>query len=256
MAVDVDVLPETAAVHWRRRVDAAQLRLRGRLWTLTMVAHVVPFAGAATLLMWLQPLALPVALVCLAHAWIIPELYAQRGANVLRPPVRGAGAGPAQSASGPEPEQRSVGLLGDLVGHDARALHARTGLVLEPGRLGTWIVGESGAVLLHGGRRPRAFCYCVKVDPRRPAARDLPSGDRIAHLLLALRGDEQGFATVANLAFAGATWRLRRRMSKPTRPALKAALAASDSRSSGAGANIGQRSSAPPARGPQHDGHA
>ncbi len=34
-----DVLPETAAVHWRRRVDAAQLRLRGRLWTLTMVAH-------------------------------------------------------------------------------------------------------------------------------------------------------------------------------------------------------------------------
>jgi hypothetical protein len=230
----LDVLPETAAVHWRRRVDAAQLRLRGRLWTLTMIAHVVPFAGAATLLMWLQPLALPVALVCLAHAWIIPELYAQRGANVLRPPRRvgaTAGAVPAQ----PEPERRSVGLLGDLVGHDARELHARTGLVLEPGRLGAWIVGESGAVLLHGpGRRRRAFCYCVKVDPRRPDAADLPSGDRIAHLLLALRSDEEGFATVANLAFAGATWRLRRRMPKPTRAALKAALAAPASRSSAA----------------------
>ena len=225
-----DVLPETASVHWRRRVDAAQLRGRGRLWTLTMAAHVVPFAGAATLLMWMQPLALPVALVLLAHAWIIPELYAQRGANVLRAPRR---TGPTRAAApaSAQSEQRSVGLLGDLVGHEARELHARTGLVLEPGRLGGWLVGEKGAVLLHGGRRPRAYCYCVKVDPRRPAAADLPSGDRIAHLLLALRSDEQGFATVANLAFAGAPWRLRRRMSRETRAALKAALA-SDSRSS------------------------
>jgi hypothetical protein len=217
----LDVLPETAAVHWRRRVDAGQLRLRGRLWTLTMVAHVIPFAGSAVLLEWMQPLALPVALVCLAHAWIIPELYAQRGANVLRPPLRMAAA----PAAGDVPERRSVGLLGDLIGHEARELHARTGLVLEPGRLGTWIVGEKGAVLLHGGRRPRAYCYCVKVDPRLTAARALPSGDRIAHLLLALRSDEAGFATVANLAFAGAPWRLRRRMSRPARPALKAARA-------------------------------
>jgi hypothetical protein len=227
----VDILPETAAVHWRRRVDAAQLHLRGRLWTLTMVAHVIPFAGAAAFLMWMQPLALPVALVCLAHAWIIPELYAQRGANVLRPPRRvGGDAAPAA-----EPEQRSVGLLGDLVGHDARELHAATGLVVEPGRLGTWIVGESGAVLLHGRRRPRAYCYCVKVDPRLAAARALPPGDRIAHLLLALRSDESGFATVANLAFAGATWRLRRRMGRPARPALKVALSASAGRSSATG---------------------
>lgn len=231
----VDVLPETAGVHWRPRVDAAQLRLRGRLWTLTMAAHVIPFAGSAALLMWVQPLALPVALVCLAHAWIIPELYAQRGANVLRPPRPARGA--PQAAPGapvPEPQQRAVGLLGDLVGHDARELHARTGLVVEPGRLGTWIVGEKGAVLVHGRRRRRAYCYCVKVDPRRRGARELPSGDRIAHLLLALRSDEQGFATVANLAFAGAPWRLRRRMGKQARPALRAALAA-DSRSSARG---------------------
>jgi hypothetical protein len=219
----VDVLPEVAGVHWRTRVDAAQLRLRGRLWTLTTVAHVVPFAGAATLLMALQPLALPVALVCLAHAWIIPELYAQRGANVLRPRGRAPHGSPTA-----EPEQRSVGLLGDLVGHEARELHARTGLVLEPGRLGTWLVGESGAVLLHGRRR--VFCYCVKVDPRRAQAAVLPSGDRIAHLLLALRSDEPGFATVANLAFAGAHWRLRRRLRKEMRPALRAARAALDSR--------------------------
>ena len=88
----LEVLPETEALHWRPRVDAAQLRRQGRLWTLTTVAHIVPFVGAATMLMVLQPLALPVALACLAHAWIIPELYAQRGANVLRPRARAARA--------------------------------------------------------------------------------------------------------------------------------------------------------------------
>lgn len=219
-----EILPEVAGVHWRTRADAAHLRLMGRLWTLTTVAHVVPFVGAATLLMVVQPLAVPVALICVAHAWVIPELYAQRGANVLRPHGRGGRTADA--------DQRSVGLLGDLVGHEARELHARTGLVLEPGRLGAWLVGEAGAVLLRGRR---AYCYCVKVDPRAAAAAELPSGDRVAHLLLALRSDEPGFATVANLAFAGARWRLRRRMRREMRPALEAARAAPDSRSSGAG---------------------
>jgi hypothetical protein len=53
---------------------------------------------------------------------------------------------------------------------------------------------------------------------------DLPSADRVAHLLLALRSDEEGFATVANLAFSGAPWRLRRRMPPRARPALGAAI--------------------------------
>jgi hypothetical protein len=52
---------------------------------------------------------------------------------------------------------------------------------------------------------------------------DLPSADRIAHLLLALREDEEGFATVANHAFAGARWRVRRRLAREMRPALAAA---------------------------------
>jgi hypothetical protein len=218
LARGLDVLPETAAVHWRPRVDEARLRRLGTLWTLTTLGHVVPFVVVAAGLMALQPLALPVALACVAHAWVIPELYAQRGANVLRPRKRAAA----------EPERRSVGLLGDLVDHDARALHAATGLVLEPGRLGMWLVGEAGAVLLHGRR---AYCYCVTVDGRVAAAKELPSGDRIAHLLLALRADEQGFATVANLNFAGARWRLRRRVAAPLRPALEAAVARADTRS-------------------------
>ena len=61
-----EILPETASVHWRPRVDDARLRRSGTLWTLTTLAHVVPFAGAAALLMWLNPLALPVAVACLA----------------------------------------------------------------------------------------------------------------------------------------------------------------------------------------------
>jgi hypothetical protein len=216
----LDVLPETASVHWRPRVDDARLRRLGTFWTLTTLAHVVPFAGAAALLMWLNPLALPVALACLAHSWVIPELYAQRGANVVRPRAR----------AGAEPERRSVGLLGDLVGHEARELHAATGLVLEPGSLGTWLVGEGGAILVRGRR---VYCWCVRVDSRIEAAGELPSGDRIAHLLLALRADEQGFATVANLSFAGARWRLRRRIGAAMRPALHAAVTLQDTRSTG-----------------------
>ena len=57
--------------------------------------------------------------------------------------------------------------------------------------------------------------------------RDLPAPDRIAHLLLALRCDERDFATVANLAFSGAPWRLRRRLPAGQREALAAALTAS-----------------------------
>jgi hypothetical protein len=220
----LEVLPETATVHWRSRVDDAQLRGQGRLWTLTTVAHVVPFLGAASLLMWLNPLALPVALALVAHAWVIPELYAQRGANNLRPRRGDAGDDGA--------EQRSVGLLGDLVDHEARELHAATGLVLEPGRLGTWLVGERGALLLRGRR---AYCWCVTVDPRTAGARTLPSGDRIAHLLLALRADERGFATVANLSFSGARWRVRRRVEAAMRPALHAAETCEDMRATTAG---------------------
>jgi hypothetical protein len=59
------------------------------------------------------------------------------------------------------------------------------------------------------------WCFCVRVNEP-----DLPSADRIAHLLLALRSDEQGFATVANLAFAGAPRRVRARMHEAQRPAL------------------------------------
>ena len=61
-------------------------------------------------------------------------------------------------------------------------------------------------------------CFCAQATDR-----ELPRSDRIAHLLLALRQDEVGFATVANHAFAGAAWRVRRRLRAPQRPALDTA---------------------------------
>ena len=200
-----DVLPELAAVHWRPRVDEQRLRRLARGWTATTIAHVVPFAGAGAALLAVEPLAFPVTLVSLAHAWIIPELYASRGANVVRP---------RRFASTATAERVSVGLLGDLVSHEARDLHAETGLVLERGRLGAWLVGPAGALLIRPRGR-RVNCYCVRVPED-----DLPAGDRIAHLLLALRSDEAGFATVANCAFSGARWRVRRRLPAAMRPAL------------------------------------
>jgi hypothetical protein len=204
-------LPELASVPWRSREDARSLLRRGRLWTLFTTAHVVPFLLAAAGLVWLNPLSAPVAFVAVMHAWIIPELYAFRGASVVRPKGR-----PSERA-----ERMAQGLLGDLLGHDVRELQARTGLALERGSLGMWLVGEAGALLITPDGR-RAHCFCVRVtDP------DLPPSDRIAHLLLALRTDEEGFATVANHAFAGAPWRVRRRLDAPMRPAFDAACGTS-----------------------------
>jgi len=204
-------LPELASVYWRPRASERTLTRAGRLWTLSTVGYTVPFLAAAAILPALNPVTLPVALVALAQAWMIPELSAARGSNVVRP------RGPAKR---PGAEAVALGLLGDLVGHDSRDLHAQTGLVLERGELGVWLVGEAGALLIRPGGR-RVHCYCVKAtDPA------LPSSDRIAHLLLALRTDESGFATVANLAFSGARARVRRRLAKPTRPALDSAVVA------------------------------
>jgi hypothetical protein len=148
---------------------------------------------------------------------VIPELYARRGANSVV--AIGSDGSAARSPRVDERAERAaLGLLGDLVGHDERELLTRTGLALERGRLGVWLVGEQGAIMLRPGGR-RADCWCVRI--AEPG--ELPGGDRIAHLLLALREDEAGFAKVANLAFSGAPWRVRRRMPKRSRPALDAA---------------------------------
>ncbi len=203
-------LPELEAVAWRRRADERSLRLRERLSALFMALYVTPLLVVAVALILIEPLLAPVALVGLFLARVIPELFANRGAGVVRLSRRRDG----------QPERVAQGLLGDLLGHDARDLQRRTGLALERGRMGVWLIGDAGALLVRpGGRRVHAFCV-------RVADGDLPRSDRIAHLLLALRADEQGFATVANHAFTGAAWRMRRRIPCVRKPALDAAVGA------------------------------
>jgi hypothetical protein len=203
-------LPELASVGWRRPVDEPWLLLRERVSAGYTGIYCSPFIVAGMVLIALEPLLFPVALLSFLHAWVIPELFAYRGARV---------AFPMDGGKTPRPERVAQGLLGDLLDHEERALQRDTGLALDAGRLGVWLVGESGGLLVRpGGRRTHAFCA-------RAADPDLPRADRIAHLLLALREDEIGFATVANHAFAGATWRIRRRLRRHQRPALAAARA-------------------------------
>ena len=203
-------LPELAAVPWRTPITPDRLRRTACIWTIWTVGWTIPFIVAGVALLWVQPLAAPVALASLAHAWIVPELHAFRGASVAR----------QKGERYERTEPVAQGFLGDLLAHEPRELHRRTGLVLERGRLGHWLVGEAGGILyLEGGHR--VHCFCVTATDKT-----LPPSDRIAHLLLALRSDEIGFATVANHAFTGAPWRVRRRLPAGMRPAHDAALAA------------------------------
>lgn len=211
MATQASALPELAEVWWRSRASERSLHRSEQLWTAITAAHVVPFIAVAGVLLALKPLLAPIAVIALIHAWAIPELYAARGANVLR--ERSGGDDPGA-------ERIARGLLSDLLNHAPRELLARTGVVLEQGELGAWLLGESGAVLVRPGGR-LVHCYCVKATQG-----DLPPSDRMAHLLLALRSDEAGFATLANLAFAGARWRLARRLDNDGREALAAAAVA------------------------------
>jgi hypothetical protein len=198
-------LPELAGVPWRRRVDERSLRLHEWISTGYTIVYCTPLVAAGFVLIALEPLLLPVALVSWLHAWVIPELFAHRGTRV---------AFPLERRGSHHPERVAQGLLGDLLGHRERELQRQTGLAVERGRLGVWVVGEAGALLVRPGGR-RVHCFCARtVDP------DLPPSDRIAHLLLALREDETGFATLANHAFAGARWRVQRRLKPRQRPAL------------------------------------
>jgi hypothetical protein len=205
---DPRIIPEAAAMPWRRRTSDRSLRKEGRIWTLWSAGILVTFGLPAALLIWIEPLAFPVSAIFLGHGIAVLHIQARRGARAVKP---------IGSANG-RAERTALGLLGDLVGNDTRELLERTGLALQRGRLGAWLVGQEGAILMRPGGH-RVHCFCVRVGE----AADLPPGDRVAHLLLALREDEQGFATVANRNFSGATWRLRRQLPQRSRPALMAA---------------------------------
>jgi hypothetical protein len=202
-------LREARALSWRRELTTASLRRDERRWTLWTAWIVLAFAAPGILLLYIQPLTAPAAAICFAHAWLVPWLQARRGADQVVP----VGASRGSSA-----QRIALGLLADLVGHRERALLEASGLVLQRGRLGTWLVGERGALLVRPGGR-RVDCWCVRVAD----SSELPPADLAAHLLLGLREDELGFGKVANLSFSGACWRVRRRLTPRARSALAAA---------------------------------
>jgi hypothetical protein len=206
--MEAGVLAEAAAMPWRRRADERSLKREGRIWTLWSAGIVLTFGLPAALLVWIEPLAFPASAIFLGHGIGVLHVQARRGARGVKP-IRDA-----QNAR----ERTALGLLGDLVGHEERELLADTGLALQRGRLGAWLVGQEGAILVRR-RGHRVHCFCVRVGE----ADDLPAADRVAHLLLALREDEEGFATVANRNFSGATWRLRMQLPRSARLALERA---------------------------------
>ena len=210
-------LAEAAALWWRKETSERTLRRDGRRWTAWTACIVIAFTTPGIILLLLSPLTLPVALGCFAHAWLVPRLQARRGARSVVP-LGSERAASRHDGGDPGADGVALGLLADLLGHGERELMASSGLALERGALGTWLVGERGALLVRPGGR-RVDCWCVRV-----ADQDgLPGGDRVAHLLLALREDERGFAKVANHGFSGAAWRVRRGLPRRSRAALDAA---------------------------------
>ena len=166
--------------------------------------------ATAALLLTLHPVAAVVGVILLAHAWAIPELYANRGAKVVKPRARGRrrrGGDRAGPARRPRGARGARAARADRAGDGARARSA----------CGSW--GRPARCSCAGGACTAGACGCRT---RRCRARD-----RIAHLLLALREDEQGFATVANHAFAGARWRVRQATAR--RPSGRRSTPRSDS---------------------------
>lgn len=208
-------LEEAARLPWRADASEGSLRRDERLWTAWTVWIVVVFCAPGVLLIAIEPLTFPAAVICFLHAWAVPWIQARRGARQVVPVGSERSAGRRDDADGGA-ETVALGLLGDLVGHADRDLLKETGLARQRGRLGTWLVGEQGAFLVRGRR---VDCWCVQVGDTT----GLPAGDRVAHLLLALREDELGFAKVANLGFSGAARRVRRHLEPRSRAALAAA---------------------------------
>jgi hypothetical protein len=209
-------LVEAARLWWRAAPSEGSLRRHERRWTLWTCWIALVFAAPGLLLIFLEPLTFPVAVLCFAHGWLIPMLQARRGGRALVPiaGTRGAGAPGTERRA----DRVALGLLGDLVDHRQRDLLSSTGVALERGALGVWMLGQEGAILVRPGGS-RVDCWCIRI----AEADGLPAGDRVAHLLLALREDERGFAKVANLNFSGAPWRVRRWLPQRARAALHAA---------------------------------
>ena len=153
-------LPELGSVPWRARTDARWLRRWQRIWHAWTLLYTVPFVAAAVGMLWLDPITAPVALVAAAHAWIIPELYAARGATVAPPEgaaPRACRAGRAGPARRPARPRRARAAASDRAGAASAA---------------SWASGSSARPApcwsRPGGRC--VHCFCVRATDARAAA--------------------------------------------------------------------------------------
>ena len=96
--MEAGVLTEAAAMPWRRRASDRSLAREGRIWTLWSAAILVTFGLPAALLIWIEPLAAPVAAIFLGHGIAVLHLQARRGARGVKP-IGGAMTAPGGSPS-------------------------------------------------------------------------------------------------------------------------------------------------------------
>ena len=122
---------------------------------------VASFGAPAAAVVALEPLTAPVAAMLAAHGAAVLHIQAGRGARAVVP-IGSARSAAYRAPPGARPERIAIGLLGDLLGHEERELLARTGLALQRGRLGVWLVGEEGALMVRPAGR-RVDCWCVRV---------------------------------------------------------------------------------------------
>ena len=78
-------LVEARRLPWRERATEATLRRDGRRWTLWTAGILLTFGAPAVVVMALEPWLFPVALVLVAHAWLICRLQAGRAVTSIVP---------------------------------------------------------------------------------------------------------------------------------------------------------------------------
>jgi hypothetical protein len=140
------------------------------MWTTWVV---LLFSAPGVALLWIEPLTFPVALLCFAHAWAVPWIQARRGtrAVIALGSERSAAARDGQTGT----EGVALGLLADLVGKEGIDFLKLTGFATYAGKLGIWLVGEQGALLVRDGVvGRRVFAWCVRVGDTD----GLPAADR------------------------------------------------------------------------------
>ena len=108
-------LVEARALGWRERASARTLRRDGRRWTAWTAGVVVSFSVPSLVLVALEPLMTPFALIWAAHGWAVCRMQAGRGVRSIVPIGSERSAARGRDVDGGA-EDVALGLLGDLVG--------------------------------------------------------------------------------------------------------------------------------------------